>query len=185
MDDRRKRCGPGSVRALPEAENPIHRVRHSTALSGYRALAFGRPVDELLARLDGVQKTRDGWRARCPACGGQGRKVAITAGDDGRVLVTCFSCHDTPAILGAVGLTLSDLFERRITHATTTEERRALRQRAKESQWAAALGVLSTEATVIEAGAALAIEGALNADDVARVHTAAERIRTAKEVLHA
>ncbi|WP_306581520.1 CHC2 zinc finger domain-containing protein [Dokdonella sp.] len=39
MDERRKRRGPGSAPTLPEAENPIHRVRHSIALTGYRALA--------------------------------------------------------------------------------------------------------------------------------------------------
>lgn len=34
-----KRRGPGSVGALPEAENNNHRIGNSTALTGYRALA--------------------------------------------------------------------------------------------------------------------------------------------------
>ncbi len=54
MAERRKRRGPGSDGALPEAENPIHRVRHSTALTGYRALA-GRPA-----------RQPANWRERLP-----------------------------------------------------------------------------------------------------------------------
>jgi hypothetical protein len=145
---------------------------------------LANPVDRLLPRLEGVQKAGSCWRARCPACGGQGRKVSITVGDDGRVLLTCFSCHDTPAVLGAVGLSIADLFPRRVTHATTPEERRELAQRARESQWAAALGVLAPEAGVIEVAASMIERGAaLTADDLARVRLAAQRIHSAREVL--
>lgn len=44
----------------------------------------------LLQRLDGVQKTSNGWRARCPACGGSSRKLSVAVSDN-RVLAHCFS----------------------------------------------------------------------------------------------
>ena len=61
----------------------------------------------LLSRLDGVQKSGNGWRARCPACGGQSRKVSI-AEADGRILVHAFCGCPADAVLAAVGLRWAD-----------------------------------------------------------------------------
>ena len=98
--------------------------------------------------------------------------------------MTCFGCHDTPAVMDALGLILADLFPRRITHATTPQERRELRQRARESQWGAALDVLAREADIVLAAARMTQPSVpLAADDDARLCLAVDRIASAKEVL--
>jgi hypothetical protein len=69
-------------------------------------------VDNLLSRLDKVKKTGSSqWVACCPAHGSEGRKLAISEGDDGRILLKCWSrnCHPTE-IVDSVGLTMPDLF---------------------------------------------------------------------------
>ena len=65
-------------------------------------------AEPLLQRLDAVQKSGNGWRARCPACGGTSRKVSITEADD-RVLVYCFGGCKVEEVLAAVGLSWADI----------------------------------------------------------------------------
>lgn len=68
-------------------------------------------VETLLARLDGVIQPGPGrWRARCPAHASKGRTLGIREGDDGRILLHCFAGCEVNAVLGAVGLTMNDLF---------------------------------------------------------------------------
>lgn len=70
------------------------------------------PIDTLLSRLDGVKRSRkNSWMSRCPAHNGDGRSLAITHADDGRILIHCFA-HECEAgdILAAVGMSISDLF---------------------------------------------------------------------------
>lgn len=70
------------------------------------------PLDRLLSRLDGVRQSGAGkWRARCPAHGSKSGTLSI-ADSDGRVLMHCFAGCETSAVLQAVGLTLSDLFDK-------------------------------------------------------------------------
>lgn len=179
MIESQTRRSPGATGLRDRKENATH-AHHSAS----RPAIQTSPVDELLGRLEGVQSAGAGYRARCPACGGQGRKLSIASGDDSRVLLTCFSCHDTPAILAALGLTIGDLFPARITHTTTPQERRELRQRAKESQWSAALNVLAREADVILVAASYPSRGEqLTVDDRARLTLAIGRVQCAREVL--
>ena len=154
------------------------------ALTGRRpAVQTGTPINRLLARLEGVESSGKGYRARCPACGGTSRKLSLCEGDNGAVMMTCFSCHDTPAVLAALGLTLADLYPQRVKD-TTPEGRRAAKQAFKQSAWDAALGVLAREATVLEV-ATVMIERRepLAAEDIERVHIASQRIHQAQEVL--
>jgi hypothetical protein len=70
------------------------------------------PIEQLLSRLDGVKRSRkNGWMSRCPAHNGDGRSLAVTHADDGRILIHCFA-HQCEAgdILAAVGMSTSDLF---------------------------------------------------------------------------
>jgi hypothetical protein len=53
---------------------------------------------------------RGRWQARCPAHPDRSPSLAITEGDEGRVLVRCWVGCDTQAILAALGLTMRDLF---------------------------------------------------------------------------
>src|SRR3546814_13895127 len=77
-----------------------------------------------------------------------GRKLSITAGEDGRILPHCFSCGDAAAIVQAAGLTIADLFPERLA-ADTHEDRQRRRRLAREAQWGAALEVVQHEARVV------------------------------------
>ena len=80
--------------------------RHSTA-----------PVDRLLPMLHGVKAVGQGrWMARCPAHDDKSPSLSIRETGDGRVLVHCFAGCTATEVLDAVGLSLSDLFERPIGH---------------------------------------------------------------------
>lgn len=73
------------------------------------------PIDRLLERLERVKATGPGrWSACCPGPlhnrGDRNPSLSVTTGDDGRVLLRCFTGCDVSAIVGAVGLELSDLF---------------------------------------------------------------------------
>src|SRR3546814_15030197 len=77
-----------------------------------------------------------------------GRKLSITAGEDGRILLHCFSCGDAAAIVQAAGLTIADLFPERLA-ADTHEDRQRRRRLAREAPWGAALEVVQPEARVV------------------------------------
>lgn len=139
----------------------------------------------LLSRLDGVRRSGNGWRANCPnpAHSKARGSLSITEADDGRILLSCFACHDTPAILGAFGLELADLFPERIKD-TSPEGRREAREAFKRASWAAALPVLAREAFVVLLAARDVLAGkALPVADVDRLAAAVDRIERAREVL--
>lgn len=141
-------------------------------------------TDELLARLDGVQKAGKSWRARCPSCGGTDRKVSISEAANGSTLLHCFAGCEASAVVQAVGLTIADLFPQRLG-SMTSEERHTARLAARESGWAAALGVLVREATVIlVACRMLRRNEALSDNDDTRLEIAEGRIASAREVLY-
>lgn len=66
-------------------------------------------VDDVLRRFDGTKPAGDGWQARCPAHEDRKASLSITSTHD-KVLVHCHAGCDPEAIVGAVGLTLHDLF---------------------------------------------------------------------------
>jgi hypothetical protein len=68
------------------------------------------PLENLLGRLQGVRKARNGWSARCPAHDDRKASLSIAQGEDGTVLVKCHAGCETSAVLAAVGLKLADLF---------------------------------------------------------------------------
>lgn len=74
--------------------------------------------DALISRLEHVRQTGPGrWVARCPAHDDKGPSLSIRELEDGRVLLHCFAGCDVEAVLGAVGLTMEDLFPpRQIQH---------------------------------------------------------------------
>ena len=69
------------------------------------------PIDRILAGLDNVKAMVGGEHsARCPAHADRNNSLSVGTGDDGRVLLKCFVGCDTVQIVGAIGLTLADLF---------------------------------------------------------------------------
>jgi len=59
---------------------------------------------EVLARLDGVQRSGDGWVARCPAHDDKSPSLKVSEGRDGRVLMHCHARCSFDAIVAALGL---------------------------------------------------------------------------------
>lgn len=105
-------------------------------------------VESIVARLEGVQRSGKGWRARCPACSGRSGKVTITEGDDGRALLHCFGGCSALEVVQAIGFALADLFPERLRD-DSPESRRKMIRAAREAGWGAALDMLDSEATVI------------------------------------
>lgn len=141
------------------------------------------PVGVLLARLEAVRVSGKGYIARCPAHADRSASLSVAQGRDGRALVKCFAGCEVLAVVHALGLELADLFPERIA-ATTPEGRAAAREAWRQTGWAAALGVLVRESTIVLlAGRELADGRALAPDDHARLLVALERIEGAREVL--
>jgi hypothetical protein len=69
------------------------------------------PTQRLLNRLDGVRRSGAAWIARCPAHEDRSPSLSVAEGNDGRVLVKCHAGCPVEAIVAAVGLELSDLFD--------------------------------------------------------------------------
>jgi hypothetical protein len=143
-------------------------------------------LEILLNRLEGVIQSGQGWRTKCPAHGSKSTgSLSIAQGDDGRILLHCFSGCSALAVVNAVGLELSDLFEKRITHHTPPAERRALRERARQCQWKAAVPALLTEGVVIQMAALMVSKGEpLSKADDDRLALAVERIESANGVFN-
>src|SRR5215213_2845532 len=75
-----------------------------------RSTATHNPINRVLGRLSGVEKSGVGWKARSPLRGhGQKRgdrnpSLHGSEGDDGRVLLKCRVGCSTDAVLDAAGL---------------------------------------------------------------------------------
>lgn len=140
-------------------------------------------ADVLLHRLDGVQRAGTGWRARCPACDGRSRKLAITE-SDGRVLIHCFGGCAAADVLAAVGLRWADIMPPR-TWPLSREEQRRARRAIQQTGWSAALAVLSLESKIVALAARDIhhVGGLQSSADLDRLNLAVERIATASATL--
>ena len=68
-------------------------------------------AEAILSRLDGVRQTGGGrWIAKCSAHDDKRPSLSLRELDDGRVLVHCFLGCDVSSVVGAIGLSLEDLF---------------------------------------------------------------------------
>jgi DNA primase len=141
------------------------------------------PAEQLLSRVEGARRTGRGWIAKCPAHKDGSPSLSISEGDDGRVLLRCFAGCSAASVVSALGMQLADLFAERLAPATP-EQRRDLRERARQAEWRAALNVLGAEAAVLAAVAAQLQAGqALAPPDADRLALAATRIDDARVVL--
>jgi hypothetical protein len=74
-------------------------------------------IDELVTHLDAVRPTgKSRYMARCPAHADKSPSLAISEGDDGRILIHCFAGCNAPDVLAAMGLTINDLFAEPLGH---------------------------------------------------------------------
>jgi hypothetical protein len=67
-------------------------------------------IGDILTRLKGVRTRKDGHSALCPAHPDKDPSLSVSEGDEGRILLKCHAGCSTEAIVGALGLTLADLF---------------------------------------------------------------------------
>lgn len=164
----------------PETRNPGWRAGAPGSASGRQSFHVQNATAEpLLQRLEGVQKAGKGWRARCPACGGQSRKLSI-AEAAGRVLIHCFGCNDTSAVLAAVGLSFADILPPR-HWPESPQERRELSRIAREGALVAALPELAHATAVVRlAAASLLRDEALDWNDYCTLVKAEEVIGNAR-----
>jgi hypothetical protein len=144
-----------------------------------------RPVDRLLPLLRGVTKTGEGWRADCPNGHRKSRgSLSITEADDGRLLLCCFNCHDTPGLLASLGLEVANLYPEQIRDPSP-EARKAAQDAFRRNGWEAALSVLHREIVVVLiACGMLRRQEPLTDEDAARLELAESRIGQAREVLY-
>ena len=133
-------------------------------------------ADKLLSRLQRVRRTGPGkWVASCPTREDRSPSLAIREMDDGRVLLHDFGGDSVEAILGAVGLSFTDLYP--------TQPGTFARPSKRPFNASDVLSMVAFESTV----AVLVIsdvvkrEGATE-DDLGRLLVAAQRLGNAAEV---
>lgn len=68
------------------------------------------PVQRVLAGLSGVKAKGSYWIARCPAHDDQTASLSVGVGRDGRCLLKCHAGCSSESIVGAIGLTMAELF---------------------------------------------------------------------------
>lgn len=133
-------------------------------------------VDTLLSLLDKVKQTGPGrWIACCSAHDDKTPSLSIRETEDGVILLHCFSGCSASDIVGSVGLNLSDLFPKNISHHGK-QERSPFNPRD-------VLRIMARESLVASVGAAQLAKGELiSPEDAERLMLASERLQKATEV---
>jgi hypothetical protein len=75
-------------------------------------------IENILGRLSKVKPSGKGrWNACCPAHQDKSPSLSVRVLDDGRILMHCFGGCDVGEVLGALSLTIEDLFPERLSDA--------------------------------------------------------------------
>ena len=77
-------------------------------------------IKSVLAKLERVKPSGDGWSARCPAHKDKSPSLSVSEGDDGRVLLKCHAGCSIEEICTAIGISQRDLFARSGTQLQRT-----------------------------------------------------------------
>lgn len=112
-------------------------------------------ADRILAGLSKVRRTGPGrWVACCPAHKDRTASLSVRELDDGRTLLHCFAGCDVDQVVGALGLTMEDLFPPRQEGPGTGQkaERRPFSSRELLDALAGELRVVWVLLTDMEAG---------------------------------
>lgn len=137
-------------------------------------------IDVLLSRLQGVKPGSAVGRfiARCPAHEDRSPSLTLRSEDTGVILLHCFAGCSPDSILGAVGLSFSDLFPEPLTREFIPKIH------APFSALDALKCIAAESAIVAIASSDIAMGKPLSDADASRVATAAGRIASALEVCH-
>lgn len=74
-------------------------------------------VNKVLDRVANPKPSAPGrWMCKCPAHEDRGPSLSIREMEDGRVLIYCFAGCGSADVLAAIGLRMSDLFDKPIDH---------------------------------------------------------------------
>jgi hypothetical protein len=134
-------------------------------------------TSRVIDRLRGVKQTGTGrWIALCPAHEDRSPSLSIRETDEGRVLLWCFASCGAGDVLTAIGLRMSDLFEKPISHHLPP-----IRGGFSAREL---LELNSHEATVAALLAVDAQTRPLTTDETARLVQAAARLGRAQELVH-
>lgn len=134
----------------------------------------------VLDRLQRVKQTApDRWIASCPAHEDRSPSLSVRETGDGRVLVHDFGGCDTSAVLAALGLTMSDLFDEPLGHKLPPSK-----SRIPASDLIHLIG-REIDVAVILLMQCLETRQTLNEDGWERLAKAAGRITKARSQLHA
>ena len=127
-------------------------------------------IDTLLSKVHKLKKTGDSkWLACCPAHDDKTPSLAIKLVDD-RILIHCFAGCDVSAIVGALGLELSDLMPESKCHSRPDNRRSKFNK-------SDLFDILVFEATIIILAMRKAFNGTpLSVEEMSRVIQAEETI---------
>ena len=125
-------------------------------------------ITDFLSRLQKVRKTGpDRWTACCPAHDDKGPSLSIKATSE-TILFHCFAGCSAEEVLGAVGMTFSDLYP---------DHREHIKPQRLSAQ--DALSCIAFESIVVVASAGTLRERPLTEDEVTRLVQASGRIQAA------
>jgi hypothetical protein len=129
-------------------------------------------LSEVLDRLTKVRGKNGRYTASCPAHEDKSPSLALRELDDGRILLHCFGGCSTDAVLGAIGLDMTDLFPDKVDSAAAPVR----------NPFSAAdlLRIIYLETLIVNICAEDMSQGkALTSEDRERLKLAAERISEA------
>lgn len=174
------------MRLKSEAPAPLAGgYRGGSAVAGGFATDHNVPIELLLSRLQGVRRAGRDWMACCPAHEVKSPSLAVGVGKDGQaVLLHCFAGCTALQVVGALGMSLSDLFSKNPAGAKQ-HECNSRQQIARETGWRAAFSTVVRESTILEIAANdLTCGFDLSGEDRQRLLIASARIHAAWEVLN-
>lgn len=129
-------------------------------------------VEVLLSRLSKVRGRNGSWTACCPAHDDKSPSLAIRE-QDGKVLLKCFGGCEVSAIVGAVGMEMTDLFPPKPQDYTKPQPK--VKFYATDL-----LRAINHESRIVAIAAFDMARGkTLPREDLARLQLACERINTA------
>src|SRR5690348_15979977 len=68
------------------------------------------PLENVLSRRKGVRRSQHGWLACCPAHNDSEPSISIGLGDEGHILLKCFTGCSLERIVEAMGMRTASLF---------------------------------------------------------------------------